>query len=209
MLKRASEKTSEPPVLPRTPSLSWADFAWPCAVFIITVVLCLPILRAVYDLGDEAVLLNGAARMLRGEHLYTDFFEFLPPGGFVLTAFWFSLTGISVLATRMLQLLVIGLVVSFTFLATRQATKNAPLSAILVIGYVLAVPAQVLMQLGHHWFTNLFALIAFWLALCRAEKPPQRAARCLPSRHDDRRGSHGDAYLWRPGLGRRCNLLCS
>jgi len=51
-----------------------------------TIALCLPYLRTFYSLDDEGVLLYGADRMLQGKTLYRDFFEFLPPGGFVITA---------------------------------------------------------------------------------------------------------------------------
>src|SRR2546430_9884238 len=69
--------------------------------------ICLPFFRALYWLGDEGVLLNGAEGMLGGSKLYVDFFEFLPPGGFVVTAAWFSIAGISFWSARCLWLLTI------------------------------------------------------------------------------------------------------
>ena len=53
------------------------------AVALLTGLSCLPFLRIVFLLGDEGVLLQGADRLLRGERLYREFFEFLPPGGFL------------------------------------------------------------------------------------------------------------------------------
>src|SRR5215467_4347676 len=80
---------------------------WLPLVGLIAVVLCVPFFRTVYGMGDEGVLLNGALRLLRGERLYADFFEFLPPGGFVLTALWFSVAGISFESARLLAILTI------------------------------------------------------------------------------------------------------
>src|SRR6185369_13207939 len=65
------------------------------AVALLSGLSCLPFLRSIFSLGDEGVLLQGAERLLRGERLYRDFFEFLPPGGFLLTAGWFGLTNVS------------------------------------------------------------------------------------------------------------------
>jgi hypothetical protein len=47
------------------------------------------------DVVRPKVLLHGAERLLKGQRLYIDFFEFLPPGGFVILAAWFGITGIS------------------------------------------------------------------------------------------------------------------
>src|SRR5262245_5659422 len=67
---------------------------WLLVVGLIAAVLCVPFFRAVYGMVDEGMLLNGAERMLRGNIIYVDFAEYLPPGGFVLTAAWFSIAGI-------------------------------------------------------------------------------------------------------------------
>src|SRR3954452_8340594 len=74
-------------------------------VALLTAISCLPFLRSVFSLGDEGTLLQGADRLLRGEKLYRDFFEFLPPGGYILTAGWFRLTDVSLLSARVLAAL--------------------------------------------------------------------------------------------------------
>src|SRR5262245_35378054 len=66
---------------------------WLPVVAVVTLLLCVPYYRVVIWVGDEGVLLHGADRLLQGEKLYSDFFEFLPPGGFVLTALWFNFAG--------------------------------------------------------------------------------------------------------------------
>ena len=94
------------------------------AVGLITAALCAPFIRYVWLLGDEGVLLHGAERMLRGEKIYIDFFEFLPPGGFMITEGWFGIAGISLLSARVLAILTIVGISCFTYLACRQASKD-------------------------------------------------------------------------------------
>src|SRR5687767_12222920 len=84
-----------------------------------TFALCLPFMDAVFGLGDEGMLLHGAERLLRGQRLYFDFFEFLPPGGFVIVAAWLDITGISIRSARLLAILAITGIACFTYLACR------------------------------------------------------------------------------------------
>src|SRR5882762_9790503 len=78
------------------------DFWWLAAVGLTAVALCLPFTLYVWWLGDEGVMLHGAERMLRGDRIYLDFFEFLPPGGFLIMEGWFGIVGISLFSTRIL-----------------------------------------------------------------------------------------------------------
>jgi hypothetical protein len=138
-------------------------------VGLIAAALCVPFIRTISGIGgDEGILLNGAERMLRGDRLYADFFEFLPPGGFVLTEAWFSIAGISVGAARSLAILTIVGIACFTYLACWQASKNAPLSAVLTTGWVVMSPG-VLTQVSHHGLTTLFSMVAAWAALANVE----------------------------------------
>ena len=99
--------------------------------------LCLPFMHAVFGLGDEGVLLHGAERLLQGQRLYVDFFEFLPPGGFLIVAAWFGITGISMWSARLLAILTITGIACFTYLACRQASRHAPSSALVAIGWAV------------------------------------------------------------------------
>ena len=141
---------------------------WLLLVGLIAAVLCVPFFRTVLGMNDEAMLLNGAERMLRGNIIYVDFAEYLPPGGFVLTAAWFSIAGISFESARSLAILTIVGIACFTYLACRQASKNAPLSALLATGWVV-MSQGVWTQVSHHWFTTLFSMVAAWAALVNVE----------------------------------------
>src|SRR5262245_15566129 len=120
--------------------LRWpTDWAGLCGLLFVgatTFTLCLPFAHAVFGLGDEGVLLHGAERLLRGQGLYVDFFEFLAPGGFLLVAAWFGITGISLSSARLLAILTITAIACFTYLACRSASRHASTSALVVIGWV-------------------------------------------------------------------------
>jgi len=142
---------------------------WMLLVALLAAILCMPFIRTVFGIGgDEGVLLNGADRMLRGSRLYVDFFEFLPPGGFVVTKAWFSIAGISIGSARSLAILTIVGIVCFTYLACWQACKNAPLSAFLPTGWVVMSQGP-WTQVSHHWLTTLFSMVAVWAALVSVE----------------------------------------
>lgn len=148
--------------------------AWPLPlVALITVAICLPFLRTIFSLGDEGVLLHGAERMLRGDRLYADFFEFLPPGGFVLTEGWLRIAGPSMLAVRSLAILTIVGIACFTFLACRQVSRNAPLAAFLTLAWVM-MSQGVWTQLSHHWITTLFSMAGVWATLVYAGDADRR-----------------------------------
>jgi hypothetical protein len=136
---------------------------WLLFVGVVAALLCLPFIRTV-AIGDEGLLLTGAERMLRGNRLYADFFEFYSPGGFVLTEAWFSIAGISFGSARSLAILTIVGIACFTYLACWQASKNAPLSALLATGWVM-MSQGIWTQVSHHWFTTLFSMVAVWAAL--------------------------------------------
>jgi hypothetical protein len=133
-------------------------------VGVVVAALCSPFIFAVSSLSDEGVLLSGADRMLHGGRLYLDFFEFLPPGGFVITAAWFAVAGISLLSARILAILTITAIACFMYLACRLACKRASYPALVVIAWVIMTQGF-WTQVSHHWFTTLFSMVAFWLAL--------------------------------------------
>jgi len=162
-----SEDPASP--IPASPGSLW----WLLVVGLAAALLCMPFVRTVYLDADEGVFLHAAERMLRGQRLYADFFEFLPPGSFVLTAAWFGLTGISMVAARSLAILTIVGIASFTFLACRRASSNAPLSALLTIGWVV-MSQGVWTQVSHHWFTTLISMVAIWAALGGVQDVPGR-----------------------------------
>ena len=146
-----------------------SDFGWLFAVGLIAVALCLPFILYVWWLGDEGVTLHGAERMLRGDRIYLDFFEFLPPGCFAITATWFKVTGVSLVSARALAIVTAAAIACFTYLASRQASKHAPSSAFIAVGWVVLTQGNWTVVF-HQWFTTLFVIIAAWATLVGIER---------------------------------------
>ncbi|EQB05673.1 hypothetical protein L288_12405 [Sphingobium quisquiliarum P25] len=110
--------------------------------------------------------------MIDGQILYRDFFEFHPPLGFLITAGWLTLFGQSLLAARLLMVLVIALIAGLGYSCCRMVSNRPALSATLVLAWSVSVPGP-WMQVNHHWFTSLFSMLTLW-AVLRAEGKPTR-----------------------------------
>jgi hypothetical protein len=141
-------------------------------VGLVAATLCAPFFRSIFALSDEGVLLHGADRILHGYRLYVDFFELLPPGGFLITAAWFDIAGTSIGSARVLAILTIVGIACFTYLACRQASKRRAISALIAIGWVL-MSQGLWTQISHHWFTTLLSMVAAWAALASVERAPR------------------------------------
>jgi hypothetical protein len=134
-----------------------------------TALVCAPFMRTIYSMGDEGLLLHAAERMLRGATLYLDFFEFAPPGGFVLAAAWFKIAGLSLWSARLLALLSIVGIACFTHLACQRACKNVMLSGLLAISWAVMSQGE-WTQVSHHYFATFFSMVAAWAALGSIEE---------------------------------------
>ena len=145
-----------------------SGFWWLLAVGFIAAMLCVPFIRSVYWLGDEGMLLHGATRLLKGSRLYVDFFEALPPGGYVLTAAWFDMAGTSMLSARVLAILCIVLIACFIYLTCWQVSEHIPSSVFLAVGWVI-MSQGFWTQVSHHWFTTLFSMVAASAAIASVQ----------------------------------------
>ncbi len=138
-------------------------------VVVASALICAPYWRSLFWLSDEGVLLHGAERMLQGQRLYGDFFEFLPPGGFVLTAVWFLVAGLSFLSVRVLAILTIVLIAGVTYLVAAHVSRSVRLSSFLVLLWV--VTSQGHWTIVHyHWFATLFSMVALWAVIKSADR---------------------------------------
>jgi hypothetical protein len=170
--RRSGTDRTGPSVGPTGGKLTWSSgFWWLLAVGLIAVALCLPFSRYVSSLGDEGVLLHGAERMLRGDRIYIDFFEFLPPGGFIIMQSWFGIAGISLFSARVLAITTIAGIACFTYLACRQVSNRAALWAFVVLGWVVISQRDWPPQISHHWFTTLFSMITAWAIVASVQRP--------------------------------------
>jgi hypothetical protein len=116
------------------------------------------------------MFLRAGELMLAGEKPYVDFFEFYPPGSLVITAAWLGVAGISILSARSLAILTMVGIACFTYLACRQASKNATSSVLLALGWLIMSIGGPWTQVSHHWFSTLFSMIVIWATLASIER---------------------------------------
>jgi hypothetical protein len=157
-----------PPVL-RDPLL-WVSV-------LVTAALCAPFFRYVFWLGDEGVVLHGAERLLRGEVLYRDFFEFLPPGSFFLVAAWMKSIGSDFGSVRMLAVCVMAGIAALTYAGARLVSGNRRLAAVLAVAWA-AFSQGGWTVINHHWFATA-ASMASAVALLGALRRQRVAAGCF------------------------------
>ena len=143
-----------------------------CAVvFAISYFYLLYYRNAFYDLtADEGYIIYGAKRVLDGQILYKDFFQFYPPGDFYLLAFVFKLFGYSFIMARetavVIDSLINTLLFYFSYKAIRSWYAILPPLFFLILGY----PNW--MQYSHYWSSMLFLFIslAFFLIYLEQKK---------------------------------------
>jgi hypothetical protein len=106
--------------------------------------------------ADESFILYGARRVLEGQALYHDFFEFLTPGSFYLYALAYAIGGVSITSARTLTALANAVSAVCTFALTLQVASiwEAVLAGLLVP--VLCVPTW--NMAGHHWLATALGL---------------------------------------------------
>jgi len=145
------------------------------AVALIASAVCAPVFRYVLWLGDEGVLLHGAARILGGEVLYRDFFEVLPPGSFLIITAWMKLFGAGFASVRVLAVGVIAVIAALLYATARLSSDNRPLAALLSIAWAVRVP----WENSHHWFTTAASMAAAVGLLLALDGAPRRGAAFL------------------------------
>lgn len=133
--------------------------------------LCIPFVRSLFWLGDEGILLHGAARLLDGKEIYKDFFSYLPPGSFIIVALWFDVFGTSIFAARILAMITISAISCLIFSTCRRVTNHAPSAAFMALAWVVVSQGS-LTQVNHHWFTTLLTMVMAWATL-RDTGPPK------------------------------------
>jgi len=141
---------------------------------LVTAALCAPFFRYVFWLGDEGVVVHGAERVLRGEALYRDFFEFLPPGSFLAVAGWMHVVGADFASVRLLAVCVIVLIGALTYAAVRVVSGSRPLAALLAICWA-GLSQGGWTVINHHWFATAASMAAA-VALLHALGGPRAPA---------------------------------
>jgi hypothetical protein len=108
--------------------------------------------------GDEQVFWMDALRMLQGELIYRDFFEFTPPGTDLVYFSAFGLLGARIWVPNLIQLL-LGISLSCVcFHIARCVMKTAP--AVLATALFLVLTFGRWLDATHHWFSVLAVMMA-------------------------------------------------
>lgn len=140
---------------PKSPALRYL----PHLFFILAIATALAHFRTQIDSNDEGIAAMGAWRILRGEVPYRDFFAIETPLSFYLVAPFYALFGVSLTVGRVVaQLLGLGIVLCVFRLAKRWAPS--PLFAAIPLAFCCQAGVGVFPFASHHWFANLFSLLA-------------------------------------------------
>lgn len=161
-------KRSQPRIAKLGEPLPW--FLLGCAVFLYLHLFKLPWTPIFFAAGGEQVYLVAAMRMLDGQVIYRDFFDFLPPGTHVLYFILLKIFGIRAwIPNAMLIGLGVGLVGITTVTAKRLLTgPSAYLPGLMFLTYVYRLQ----LDATHHWYSALSALAA--LAVVIDSRSPGR-----------------------------------
>jgi hypothetical protein len=134
------------------------------AYLVIVALSLVPFILTSATTGDEFTPVNLALRILRGEVMYRDFFEFVPPVSRWLLVGVFKIFGPSFIAARAFQ----GLLLLFaTWVCYRlmRRLEVSPLLATLPGFLLLAALYPLLPIVSYHWIVVPFWLAALWLAV--------------------------------------------
>ncbi len=110
---------------------------------------------------DEATVLADSARLIWGELIYRDFFEFPGPVPFFLNAAVFKVFGVSVLVARWFFL--INVSVTGTLLAFTVRSHLGPLAGLAVCLFHSAALVGFWLCNYPHWFSEMFLVAALSL----------------------------------------------
>jgi hypothetical protein len=120
--------------------------------------------------GDEQVFWMNALRMLQGQLIYRDFFEFTPPGTDLVYLGAFALLGPRVWVPNVVQLLLGTSLVGVCFHVARLIMRTA--DAILAAALFLVFFYAKWLDATHHWF-SLLAVMTATAVLMRGSSTPR------------------------------------
>lgn len=129
---------------------------WLYIVVLFCIVYYIPTFRYIGALADEGVMLHGAARILEGQILYRDFFEFQGPGAFFITAGWMKLFGSAFASVRVLGTATATLIALLIYLALRRVSGNRAIAVAVTLVFVVRAPHDI----SHHSFTTAASMAA-------------------------------------------------
>jgi hypothetical protein len=118
--------------------------------------------------ADEGYIIYGAKRILEGQILYKDFFQFYPPGDFYLLALMFKLFGYSFAVARETAVIINSMISTLLFYLGYKAIKSW--HAILLPFFLVRIGFLNFMQYSHYWSSMLFLFLSLVFFLNYLEK---------------------------------------
>ena len=140
----------------------------PAAAALLAGLLALPYAFAGREFYDELTYLGHGLRILDGQVIYRDFFEFLAPLTSYLAAWLFAATGPSILSARLLVTLLVAIAAGL--LARLAARLEVTGAGVLLPGLlVAAVGYSAVPGYSHHWIVLVPTLGALLAAMSGAD----------------------------------------
>ena len=130
-------------------------------IFLYLSLFRLPNIPIPYLPGDSKTYLLNASRMLHGQVIYRDFFEFTPPATEVFYLILFKIFGNRAWIPNA-TLIVLGLSTAYLMILISRKIISG-VAAYLPALLFLVVPFRSHLDATHHWFSTLFAMAALAL----------------------------------------------
>lgn len=108
--------------------------------------------------ADEGYILYGAKRVLDGQIMYRDFFQFYPPGNFYLLALIYKLFGYSFTVAREAAIIIDSIINVLVFYLSYKALKAWYAIIPPLFFMILGFPNWI--QFSHYWTSELFFLLS-------------------------------------------------
>lgn len=122
-------------------------------------------LRTPLNVYDEGLGLTAGLRILAGEAPYADFWRVYPPGAFLLAATVHALGGDTVLAQRVVDVVLRIGIIGVAWLIARHLMMGAGSRVLLIVGVGVAMAVVNSHFLYPVYPTLLLVLVAFWCSM--------------------------------------------
>ncbi len=108
--------------------------------------------------GDQVYFWTDAQRMLNGQRIYQDFFQFTPPGTDLIFLAMFKLFGLNIWVTN-LTVLLLGVVLCWVCYRLASSIMHRSFALFTTAFFLVAVYGKIL-NATHHWFSILAIMTA-------------------------------------------------
>ena len=139
-------------------------------LLLVTILTSLPYRRSFFAL-DDGLYYYEAIRILHGEVIYRDFFEFVTPGVFFFIAGIFRLCGHQILVVRDVLFILLSVEVWMIYWLARRVLRRRIVAFLPPLLYILTAKCQTWWAIDHHALSNTLALVCAVLLVRHAETP--------------------------------------